>query len=171
MLANVESALAWNRAITGPSSNQDSLFKIGGSGNKTEFSMKTAPEATLVDKLKWEKELLGLYISGHPLEQYKEKFAKHEQTIAKIKTLQEGTPVVAAGLLANTKTIITKNGGKMLFGRLEDFSDTIEIVCFTNTYNDFKDLLINDICVAIRGSVSHRNGSPSIVIEKVKKLE
>ena len=169
LIANTEEALAFSRALGGEKSNQSSLF-----GNSEEvapvFRMKESAPATMGDRLRWEKELLGLYISGHPLEEHRNKFAKHDQTIEKIKKMREGEPILAAGLLSNLKTIITKNGSKMMFGRLEDFSDSIEIVAFSNTFEEFKDLLQPDACIAIRGSVSHRNGTPSIVIEKVKKL-
>jgi len=170
MLANIEEALAFSRALGKQESNQNSLF---GSSAETAptFKMREANPATMGDKLKWEKELLGLYISGHPLEPHREKFTKHDQTISKIKLLRDSEPVLAAGLLSNIKTIITKSGNKMLFGRLEDFTDSIELVAFSNTYEEFKDLLTADTCIAVRGSVSHRNGNPSIVIEKVKKLE
>ncbi|MEK7535775.1 MAG: DNA polymerase III subunit alpha [Patescibacteria group bacterium] len=169
LLANIEEALAFSRALSNSERNQTSLF--GAETTKPIFRMKSAEPATMGDKLRWEKELLGFYISGHPLEAHKDKFAKHDETLSKIKTYGNNTTTLAAGLLSNTKIIITKSGNKMLFGRLEDFTDSIEVVAFSDTYNDFKDILINDACIAIRGSVSHRNGTPSIVIEKVKKLE
>ncbi|OHB17345.1 MAG: DNA polymerase III subunit alpha [Parcubacteria group bacterium RIFCSPHIGHO2_01_FULL_45_26] len=170
MLANIEEALAFNRALTPTESNQASLF---GSGEAVapKFNMKSAPPATLGDRLRWEKELLGLYISGHPLETHKAKFDKHDQTIDKIVKMEGGTPVLVAGLLDNVKVILTKkDGNKMMFARLEDFTGSIELVAFTDTYAEFKDILVANECVAIRGFVSHRNGSPSIVVEKAKKL-
>ncbi|HEY9582927.1 MAG TPA: DNA polymerase III subunit alpha [Candidatus Paceibacterota bacterium] len=170
LFANTEEALAFNRALAQQESNQNSLF-----GNSEQiapvFKMQEVSPSTMADKLRAEKELLGLYISGHPLDAHKDKFTKHDQTIDKIKTMRDSESVLAAGLLSNLKTVITKNGNKMLFGRLEDFTDAIEIVVFSSTYDECKDLLVADTCIAVRGSVSHRNGSPSIVIEKVKKLE
>ncbi|HEY4518714.1 MAG TPA: DNA polymerase III subunit alpha, partial [Candidatus Paceibacterota bacterium] len=171
MLANIEEALAFARAMSAEPSDQASLFSSNTSEQvATEFKMKPAPQASMVDKLGWEKELLGLYVSGHPLEQHKEKFAKHDQPINKIKELPNGTPVLAAGLISNLKVILTKKGDKMMFAKLEDLADSMEVVAFSSTYNEFKDILVDGTCIAVRGSVSHRNGSPSIVIEKVKRL-
>ena len=173
MLANIEEALAFTRAVSAEPSDQASLFSSPGSTGSpqaAEFKMKSAPQASMVDKLGWEKELLGLYVSGHPLEQHKEKFAKHDQPINKIKELPNGTPVLAAGLISNLKVILTKKGDKMMFAKLEDLVDSMEVVAFSSTYSEFKDVLVDGTCIAVRGSVSHRNGSPSIVIEKVKKL-
>ena len=171
MLANIEEALAYSRAATTAPSDQASLFSsVGSTQTPANFHMREAAAASMVDKLNWEKELLGLYVSGHPLEEHKDKFAKHDQPISKIKTMPANSPVLGAGLLANIKVILTKNGSKMMFGRLEDFTDNIEIVVFSDVFTEFKDLLIDGTCIAVRGTVSHRNGTPSIVIEKVKKL-
>ena len=170
LLVNIEEAFAWNRELSGDLGDQASLF--GASPDVLPiFKSKPASPATLGDKLKWEKELLGLYLSGHPLEAYKGKFDKHDETIAKILKMESGSPVLAAGLLDNIKIILTKkDGNKMMFGRLEDFTGSIELVAFTDTYAEFKDVLVANECVAIRGAVSHRNGVPSIVVEKAKKL-
>ena len=122
--------------------------------------------------LKWEKELLGLYISGHPLQEHKDKLNKHEQTLDRVKKLPEGMEIVTAGLLEEAKVIMTKRTGeKMMFGKLEDLKDTIEIVAFPSTYKEHIALFEPGTCLAIRGKVSHRNGSPSIIVDKVKRLE
>jgi len=169
MLGNIEEALVFNRSLATNESNQTSLF--GQETFTPKFNFKSASSASLGDKLKWEKELLGLYVSGHPLETYKDKFDKHDQTIAIIKKMQSGSSVLAAGLLDNIKIIFTKNdGNKMMFCRLEDFTDSIELVVFPDTYAELKNVLLANECIAIRGTVSHRNGSPSIVVEKAKKL-
>ncbi len=172
LLANVEEALAFSRAVAGEQSNQTSLFGSSADSEvKPTFRMKAGEPSTLGDKLRWEKELLGLYVSGHPLEQYRAMFEKHDDTIDKIKKMGNNSPVLAAGLLSNIKTIITKKGSKMMFAKLEDFADNIEVVAFSEPYEKYKDLLLPDTCIAIRGTVSHRNSTPSILIEKVKKLE
>jgi DNA polymerase III subunit alpha len=170
LLANMDESLAWNRALSGDAGDQASLFGAGPAEPPT-FNLKEAPPATMGDKLRWEKELLGLYISGHPLETHRAKFEKHDQTIAEILNMDSGSQVLAAGLLDNIKIILTKkDGNKMMFARLEDFTGSIEVVAFTDTYSEYKDILVANECVAVRGSVSHRNGTPSIVVEKAKKL-
>ena len=169
MMANIESALEFSRLVGKGTSNQESLFGAEES-IKPEFRMQPAPPTNPIDKLRWEKELLGLYVSGHPLDTHKAKLDKHEQTIDKIKALPENTPVLSAGLVTGSKMILTKKGDKMLFATMEDFKDSIELVCFSSIYEEIKELIVPGECVAIRGKVSHRNGSPSIVVEKTKKL-
>jgi DNA polymerase-3 subunit alpha len=171
LLANLDDALEFNRSLEQQNSAQVSLFGAMPSATAPSFRLKESTEASVADKLRWEKELLGLYVSGHPLEQFREKIEKHDQTVEKIKGLPEGTPVVVAGILGEVKTIMTKKGGKMAFGKLSDFSGLIELVVFTDVYEASKDLFSPDKCVAVKGKISHRNGEPSVVVERLKALE
>ena len=171
LLAGLEDALNFHREINKEgNADQASLFGSSDSAPTAHFVLADAEEASLGDKLRWEKELLGLYISGHPLEQYKERFLKHDQTIEKVKELPDGSPVLIAGLMSEAKSLLTKKGDKMMFGRLEDFSGNIELVIFPGAYRDNSELLVADNCLAIRGTVSHRNGNPSVVVERCKSL-
>ncbi len=170
MLANIEEALAFNRSLADDGGNQTSLF--GASEiSAPVLHMREAPPTSMVERLHAEKELLGLYISGHPLDQHKDKLNKNEQTISKLKELAEGVLVVSGGLVTTSKMILTKKGDKMIFATLEDFTDNIELVCFSSVYEELKDFLTPGQCIAVRGKLSRRNGTPSIVVEKAKKLE
>ena len=124
----------------------------------------------MADKLSWEKELLGLYVSGHPLQKFKEKFEKHEQTIKSIKDSAENTPVVVAGLVEELKINNTKNGDHMAFMPIADFTGSVEVVIFPRTYTESKALLLPEACLAVKGKVSHRNGEFSILADGFKAL-
>lgn len=170
MLANIEGLLEYNKEQS-KTQNQDSLF--GGMEAELDSTLTLQPTepASQDDKLAWEKDLLGLYISGHPLDKYKEKLDGREYTIAKIKEkLGPGMIAVAAGLIEDSKIIITKKGDKMAFIRLADFTDSLEIVVFPNTFKNCEDLLITDSCVAIKGKMSDRNNEKSLIAEAVKKI-
>ena len=172
LLANVEEALVFNREIAQTvNSAQASLFGEIADMPAPIFKLKEGKPATSSDKLRWEKELLGLFVSGHPLDAYKEKFTKHKQTLDKVCEMSDGTAVVVAGILDEVKMILTKKGTKMAFGKLADFDSSIELVIFSDVYETSKDLLFPDKCIAVKGKVSIRNGSPSIVVEKIKALE
>ncbi len=171
LLQNTEEALNYNREGSQQDVNQNSLFGLlQGEAYLPKLHLKETPPASLMEKLSWEKELLGLYISGHPLDQYKEKFERHDQTIEKIKSQREGTPVVIAGLIENVRTVNTKNGDQMAFIKIADFTAGIEAVIFPRTYSQFKELLKLENCVAIRGKVSNRNNDVSIIVEAIKNL-
>lgn len=170
LLFNMEDLLAYHQETMRTDQNQSSLFGLmEGGPTLPGLKLKDSPGATVADRLAWEKELLGLYISGHPLDNFRHKF-NDDNEIQKIKKSGEGAVVVAAGILDEVKRILTKNGGRMAFGKLSDQSGSIELVFFSNTFEQFADLIEPDRCVAIKGRTSHRNGEPSIVVEKIKEL-
>ncbi len=169
LFAGVDDMLAFNRNFREGNSAQASLFSMIDAP-PPEFVLKVAPPATLSQKLKWEKELLGLYVSGHPLEPFKDKLDKHDQSIESIKKMGAGSNVLVAGMLSNVKIIFTKSGNKMAFGKVTDFSGTIEVVAFSDTFEQIKEMFADDTPLAIRGSVSLRGEEPSVVIERAKVL-
>ncbi|MDO8552061.1 MAG: DNA polymerase III subunit alpha [bacterium] len=178
LLANIDLLLSFHKEHTDIPTNQSSLFSAGGgsaSGGGAFFpaklSLKPAPPATMTQRLTWEKELLGLYVSGHPLDAHKEKLAKQKMAIGVAKeTFPKGTETVIAGLLENLQYILTKNGERMAFGRLSDYSGSVEIVLFPRTLKENEPSIIAGTCVMLKGKFSLRNGESSFVVEKAKAL-
>ncbi|MCR4306724.1 MAG: OB-fold nucleic acid binding domain-containing protein, partial [Candidatus Yonathbacteria bacterium] len=172
MLGNMEEALAYHKEHGTGNKNQTSLFgQMSEQSTIMGFRMKEAPPATVDEKLVWEKELLGLYVSGHPLEKYRERFAKQNTNIKKIKAeLREGMMAVVAGIVEEAKEVVTKKGDRMAFMKIADFTDTIEVVVFPKLFVEHKSLLMADKCVAIKGKISERNGEKSLIAEGIKEL-
>ena len=167
LLANTDTLLEYNKESVG-NKDQDSLF------TSSEFSplhLTPSNPITLKEKLAWEKELLGLYVSGHPLEQFKEKLVNQKTTIKKIKeSSKENDIVVVGGLIENMRDILTKNGDKMFFIKFVDLTDEIELVVFPRTLQEFSSVFIPDQCIVVKAKVSARNGEKSLIAEKAKKL-
>ncbi len=147
---------------------QASLFTGDVGGNV--LSIPEAPEASLQDMLSWEKELLGLYVSGHPLDVHRDRLERLGQTIRGVKSTPSGVEQVVAGILSEVKPFTTKKGDKMAFLKLSDYDDTLEAVAFPRTYTQYRDFLKKDGCVAFSGRVSERNGETNFVVEKVRAL-
>lgn len=167
MLANIEYLLTYNKE-QGSEQAQVSLFDMLGGG---ELTLAPAPEARRSERLGWEKELLGLYVSGHPLDDHKAKLTRHGKTIASIKAQAiAGTTIIVAGIIADCRVILTKGGDKMAFVKIADYEDAIEAVVFPRTFLQQKDLLVPETCIAVEGKLSNRNGEKSIIIEKLKRL-
>ncbi|MEK7644711.1 MAG: DNA polymerase III subunit alpha [Patescibacteria group bacterium] len=174
MLANIETLLMYNKELAKASANQDSLF--GGlsgaaAGSGATLKLAPVPAAPMTDRLAWEKELLGLYVSGHPLDKYRDILEKRDVNVKKIREEgKEGTIVVVAGIIEEMRPIATKKGEQMVFMKIADLSGSMEAVVFPRTLIEFKSLIVLEKCIAIKGKVSHRNGEVSLLVEKVKAL-
>ena len=170
LLSNLEEMLEYNREATQVSQNQTSLFG-GAEIGLPQFKLRDAPPATQKDKLLWEKELLGLYISGHPLDRIREKLEKREINIRKIKEeMKSSTPVTIAGIIETSRYVITKNNERMAFLKISDLTSSIEAVAFPSIFKASLEILVPEKCVAISGKISFRNGEKSIIIEAVKEV-
>jgi len=170
MLANLEDLLKYNKEKSKEDDTQDSLF-----GNtilsQSSLKMRDSTPATQAEKLQWEKELLGLYVSGHPLDKYKNVLESREMNIKKAKEqLKEGENTVVAGIIEEVKNITTKKGDNMMFLKLTDYTDSIEVVIFPKNLIQFKSILVLEKCIAIKGKISERNGAKSMILEKVRGL-
>ena len=82
-----------------------------------------------------------------------------------------GRTVVIVGIIEEMKEIMTKKGDKMLFVRIADLTDSIELVVFPKIYEEFKDVIAADNCVVIKGTFSKKDGKESVLADKIKLLE
>jgi DNA polymerase-3 subunit alpha len=170
LLGNLENMLEYNKEVN-KISNQVSLFgdmpELLGSG----YTLKPAEPAAPKDMLQWEKELLGLYVSGHPLNDYREKIEKSGITIKKIKEeLNRDMPITFAGIIEEVKVVITKNNDRMAFMRVADFTGAVEAVVFPKVFKEFGDKLVVDSILAVKGKVSERKEERSVLVDAVKIL-
>jgi len=173
MMANIETVLSFKKDLAKLSSdNQSSLFAgFDDLSVAPELRLEDSEPASQDEKLLWEKELLGLYLSGHPLDKHKSKLDKHDNSIAKIKKVGvEGVTTVAAGIVQATRPLVTKKGDRMMFLTLADYDDSLDVVIFPETYNEYIDLLEIETCLAVKGKVSLRNGQCSLIASQIKVL-
>src|SRR5262249_25480784 len=118
-----------------------------------------------------EKELLGIYVSGHPLDHHTEKLAKANVTLGQIQEeKKKGLPVILPVLVADVRTILTKSGEKMAFVRFEDKTASLEGVIFPKLYKTHGTQVQNGTCLLIKATVSDRNGEISLALENLKTL-
>lgn len=172
LLGNLETLLAHNKEKLKQSDNQDSLFGLmSDTSSIPSLKLAEVPNIDPREKLAWEKELLGLYISGHPLDKYKDIISKRDLDIKKVKdTLKDGAEITLACIIEEIKPITTKKGDAMAFVKVADFSGELETVIFPKVLAEFKNAFVPDKCLALKGKVSERNGQKSMIVEKVKIL-
>lgn len=173
ILANIDGLLEYNKQNRKQADNQESLFgMMGEDASVPELTLRESEPVSQEQKLAWEKELLGLYLSGHPLDQFKEMLDKRNFNIKEMQSkLKPGMKTIAAGLIEEVSEIRTKNGNPMAFITISDFSDSIEVVFFPEVYEQCKDLLKEQLCVKVKGRLNDRNDEISLVGKKIKKLE
>ena len=171
LLGNLEDMLLYNKELGKLAQNQTSLFGGMTESKAPGFKLKKGENATQKDMLIWEKELLGLYISGHPLDRIRDKLEKRDINIKKIKEeMGNGLPVTIAGIIETVRQVITKNNERMAFIKISDLTDSIESVVFPSVFKNSIETFVPEKCIALTGKVSLRNGEKSIIIEGVKEV-
>lgn len=171
LLANLDNLLSYHRERLSKPENQNSLFGLmADTSSLPALRLADAPPASQREKLAWEKELLGLYLSGHPLEDYREKLEKIGISVKKMVGLREQEPCVIAGMVEEVREVTTKKNERMCFLRLADLSGTAEVAVFPSVFEEYKQFIQPDAAIAIKGKVSKRNGETSLIAEKVKAL-
>ncbi|MBI2410142.1 DNA polymerase III subunit alpha [Candidatus Kaiserbacteria bacterium] len=169
LLENIETLLTFHRDATARAP-QDSLFGTS-LGAAPSLSLRPGTLISLIDKLAWEKELLGIYVSGHPLDAHREMSAKTKLTVAKIKEeKQSGRTIVLPVLLTEVRSMLTKSGEKMAFIKVEDKSDWIEGVIFPKLFKEHGSAISTGSCLLVKAKISVRNGEPSLALENLKPL-
>jgi DNA polymerase-3 subunit alpha len=169
VMGNLERLLAFNKETRGAGA-QESLFGSIG-GIEVKLSLDDVPIETVPEKLTWEKDLLGLYISGHPLDAYKEKIEKFGTLIQKaITELKVNSPVTIAAIIDDIRIVTTKKNDRMAFIKISDYTGTIDAVVFSKIFEANKDILVKDVIIALQGKVTERNGEKSIMIDTLKKI-
>ena len=170
-MANIDNLLAYHKERISAPKNQDSLFGLmSDTSTLPVLRLSSGPSATQKEKLQWEKELLGLYISGHPLEAYQDKLLALKINIEKLSNLREGDETVIAGIVEEVRDVLTKGNERMVFMRLADLSGVIEVAIFPRILSEFRQFVQPDICIAIKGKVSKRKNDTSFIAEKIKAL-
>ncbi|MGE5540728.1 MAG: DNA polymerase III subunit alpha [Bacillota bacterium] len=170
LLMHIETLLSFHRDATAESP-QDSLFSAAHFAPPTLNLPASDRTDSLADKLAWEKELLGIYVSGHPLDSHGVMTDKASTTIAAIKEEpRPGIPVILPVLVQEVRTILTKSGEKMAFVKFEDRSSSIEGVIFPKLYKERGAAVASGTCVLVKATVSNRNGELSLAIENLKAL-
>jgi DNA polymerase III subunit alpha len=161
------------------SSGQASLFDMGGSAQEAaaerpEPLLPDVPRWTETERLAREKEILGFFISGHPLERYRDEVRVYEQVnTSTLKQFRDQRVELACVVTGISRQISKKNGAE--WGRLsvEDFYGTASVLAFGDAWEQYHDLLTQDAPVLLRGSVSGRErdeDAPPIFLDSAVPL-
>jgi DNA polymerase-3 subunit alpha len=169
MLASLDRIVAISSAhFRAADVGQISMFG-GDSGVVEQIHL---PEVKDVDKremLNWERELIGLYISDHPLNEYQATLAQVVSYFSgQLSESSHEEKVRVAGLVTNIRPYTTKTGKAMGFVTIEDIQGVIETVLFPKTWEQYKTQLSNGQIIIIEGKVDHSNTPPKILVDVIK---
>src|SRR3989338_7730160 len=171
LLANMETILSFSKQIKeGQTTNQVSLFAHANIGFENKLVLRDAQPAPLEQKLKWEKSLLGLYISSHPFLEFEKKMRRVITPLSEIEEYTRDKWVVVGGIVAAAKKKITKRGEIMLFVTLEDLTGSMELLVFPKSFERTRDIWVVGNVVAVVGKTPREDGDNKIFVENVYAL-
>jgi len=170
LLSNLEDILAFNREIRKNKTNSQASLFGGLAKAPPTFQLKDSPDTPDKEKLLWEKELLGLYISSHPLENVKSYLQKKALPINQLKDQFPRQKIKIGGIVSSIKKILTKQGQPMLFVKVEDLTDKAEVVVFPTIFEKFGDSFQENKIVLVTGRVDFRDNSPKLICEEIEEI-
>lgn len=185
LYGNIESLLAFHKGLMSHNISQSvSLFDTLDSKPQNVLALKPFEPATLIQKLEWEKELLGFYVSGHPLDMFEGQLNKSSTTIKKMLNRNaspenpakkygrpSGPKDILVAHIDSAKIIMTKSSNKkMAFLKIQDKTGSIEAVVFPETFAKIGNLIKEGTVVALECSLSDRDEKKSILIDNIKVL-
>ena len=153
---------------------EDMFGFAAGALSESPAEFETVPEWNDDQRLMGEKETLGLYLTGHPIEQFQEELAKFTSCrVVDLKPTERKQTVVVAGLVIALRAMNTKRGDRIAFVTIDDRSARIELAVFSEEYQRFRDELAKDRVIVVEGEVSvdERNGGLKMRAMEIWDLE
>ncbi|HEX9012413.1 MAG TPA: DNA polymerase III subunit alpha, partial [Anaerolineaceae bacterium] len=141
------------------------------SGVSEEIVLPTGVSLDRREQLNWERELIGLYVSDHPLNPYQPLLAKRVTHFSgQLGEVGKKEKVCVAGMVVRTRQHQTKDGKAMGFATLEDMQGNLELVLFPRTWDKFSRLFEADHVLVVEGKVDAENGDPKILVDGVEEI-
>jgi len=151
--------------------NQVDIFSMlsdDKAGELPPLKLAKVPEANHMQRLTWEKQYLGLYVSGHPLQGLTRYLQRKAATLSSLTAKSLGKEVRVAGILTAVKKVSTKSGSQMAYMTLEDVTGRIEVIVFPKTFMQFKALFEPESVVVITGKLDQRRGDVQLVCRGIQ---
>lgn len=163
---NIEGILEYHKRVSQEaSSGQFNLFSFAPVDSHPPLKLRASPPATQRERLAWEKELLGLYISEHPFREYGELLRGLFIDIKELPNNRDKKSVRIGGIVTLAKKITTKNNELMVFAKLEDMSEGIEVVVFPRVYKDKPEIWEVGKTLVVSGRYQEKDGEPKLLAE------
>jgi DNA polymerase-3 subunit alpha len=153
-------------------SGQSSIFDLGGELAEWRPPEISKEEWDKAEKLSYEKEALGLYVSEHPLAGIREALRrKTDAQIIELERRRDGDVVTVGGIVGALRQTTTKKGEPMVFMRLDDVSGSVEAIVFNSVYGAARGLLEADRVLVVKGRIDHKEGETKLIAMEVAPFE
>ncbi|MBT6691385.1 DNA polymerase III subunit alpha [Candidatus Parcubacteria bacterium] len=165
-LGNINTIIEYNKKIQNDhKSGQNNLFAdLPLAGAVLSLKLDEYPDIASEQKLSWEKELIGLYLSSHPFKECLQLLKDKVTPLNRLKN-KEGTSVKVAGTITHIQKIITHKGKAMLFVTIDDSIGSVELLVFPKTLETTFGIWQDESKVMVQGKVSEKDGQPKILTE------
>ncbi len=165
--AALENGSRHQRDVAAGQSTLFDLFAIPASSGETAF-LGGGEEIPKRERLRWEKELIGLYLSDHPLREMEADLPEYVTAqVADLAEEADQTKVTLGGIVAGSRRVITRAGATMLVATLEDLTGSVEVVVFPKVYEQTASAWADDSIVLVSGRLDRRDEAPQILCEAV----
>jgi DNA polymerase-3 subunit alpha len=146
---------------------QASLFD-GGVDAPVTLELEKQPEWPPSQRLEAERQNLGFFFSGHPLEAYRPVIDRAVSVdLSNKESLSNDRPCQLVGTLSEVREIRTRNGRAMAFAQLTDFNGSIELILFSDVYEASRALIVNDAIVGVRGTIDTTRGDAKVKVDHI----
>jgi DNA polymerase-3 subunit alpha len=170
MLASINTLLEFVRKKQKDKNNgQKNIFGLLSLKGKSEIKLKKTDPAPQEQKLIWEKQLLGIFVSEHPLQKYQPIIKKYLVPINELNLNKKGS-IKILGLVTNINKIITSSNENMIFVKVEDSFGEIEAIVFPKIFKKTKDLWQENKTISITGKLSNKDDELKIIVQEVKEI-
>jgi DNA polymerase III subunit alpha len=171
----LEQASAWGQKQQADRlAGQGSIFDLGPAEDEKpkHHPPVSSDEYEKNELLRLEKEVLGLYVSEHPLSSIRDQLRrKSDATIAELDRRRDGEVVTIGGIVASVRHMTTKRGDAMVFLRMEDVTGGIEAVVFNTTYEKARELCTSDRVLIVKGRIDRKEGETKLVALELAAFE
>ena len=172
ILATIPALLALARRLAEIKlSKQQGLFGQSSQPALPQINLAECPAASRLQRLQWEKELLGLYVSEQPLAEHRSLIEQHATPVGSIAAQHVNREVRCVGLVSHIQKITTRAGEPMLFVQLDDFSGNIEALIFPSVLKEHANLITAESTLMITGKVSDKDGQYKVLANAVAEFK
>ncbi|MFH1171664.1 MAG: DNA polymerase III subunit alpha [bacterium] len=167
MLSNIETLLQFARQTEKAAANgQTNLFGMLPADHAPTLKLRPSDPVTDEQKLSWERELLGLYLSSHPLAPHRDILSTITHSIIESRKMANGAMVKLGGLVTDMKKILTRGGEPMIFVKIEDFTGSLEAVVFPSVLKQKPAVWQIDQILLLEGRLSDKDGTIKVLVNE-----